>query len=62
MFHCLLVIISCPQRQAEAIVVLERAALLATSMKHKQPDLNLDWFWGNLDAVQQGTARYSSGL
>eukprot|EP00752_Nemacystus_decipiens_P009479 g8475.t1 len=40
-------------RQTEAIVVFERAALLASSMKHEQPDLNLDLLWGNVDAVQQ---------
>lgn len=42
------------RRKTEAVVVLERTALLATSMKHEQPDVDLDLLWGNLDAVQQG--------
>lgn len=42
-------------RNTDAIAVLERAALLGTSTKHEQADVNLDLLWGNLDAVQQGT-------
>lgn len=45
-----------PVRNTEAAVVMERAALLATSMEHKQSDVDLAMLWGNLDAAQQGEA------
>lgn len=44
-------------RNAEATVVMERAALLGTSIKHTQPSLDLAQLWGNLAAAQQGEAR-----
>lgn len=50
-----------PPRQTEALVDFETAALLATSMEHEQPDLNLDFLWGNVDAVQQGTLGSEGG-
>lgn len=47
-------------RNTEATVVMERAALLGTSIKHTPPGVNLAYLWGNLAAAQQGEARASN--
>ncbi|CAM9108296.1 unnamed protein product, partial [Scytosiphon promiscuus] len=39
-------------RLTEAAVVMETAALLATSMKHRQPSLDTAMLWQNLDSTQ----------
>lgn len=44
-------------RNAEAAVVMERAAFLGISMKHAQPGVDVATLFGNLAAVQQGEAR-----
>eukprot|EP00903_Cladosiphon_okamuranus_P006818 g6643.t4 len=44
------------RRNAEATDVMERAALLGTSIKHTQPGVNLAYLWGNLAAAQQAAA------
>jgi len=41
-------------RNAEAAVTMERAALLATSVTHEQPNLDLEMLWANLDTVLEG--------
>lgn len=41
-------------RNDEAAVVMETAALLATSRKHKEPNLDLGMLWRNLEAAQLG--------
>ncbi|CAM9888575.1 unnamed protein product, partial [Ectocarpus sp. 4 AP-2014] len=43
-------------RSTEGVVFMERAALLATSGKHKEPGLDVAMLWRNLDAAQHAIA------
>lgn len=36
---------------------METAALIATSMKHRQPGLDTVMLWNNLDSAQQGEGK-----
>lgn len=46
-------------RNAEAAVVIERAALLGTSRVHTLPGVDLVKLWGNLAVAQEGAMRGS---